>query len=112
MTKLSSSVSLGLGSHQRAPIFKPARKACKAELNVSVAMMLRQSVLIPVLLAALVALQGAAGQPTEADRIKACGKLKQDACRIVNACTFCRSKWGESMCFSANQIENLPAGKI
>ncbi|BDA43431.1 hypothetical protein COCOBI_04-4430 [Coccomyxa sp. Obi] len=35
--------------------------------------------------------------------------MKQDACRIVKACTFCRSKWGESMCFSANQVDGLPA---
>lgn len=42
--------------------------------------------------------------------IVACGSLSQDACHIVKACTFCRSKWGEAMCFAEEQVDRLPAG--
>lgn len=52
-----------------------------------------------------------AGQ-SNTDRIVGCGHLQQDACHIVKACTFCRSKWGESMCFAEEQVDRLPAGVL
>lgn len=47
---------------------------------------------------------------TEATRIKACGALNDAACRVVKPCTYCRSRWGESKCFAAEQVSTLPAG--
>ena len=48
--------------------------------------------------------------PTEQNRIQACGNLQPAACQIAKGCRFCRSRWGQSQCFSANQVSSLPGG--
>ncbi len=66
-----------------------------------------------LVLAAFLLLNSARGQvaePAEQDRIQACGGLQSEACQVAKGCRFCRSRWGQSQCFSANQVSSLPGG--
>ena len=48
----------------------------------------------------------------EQNQIMACSTLDGPACLVVKSCAYCRSRWGESKCISANQRSAMPAGEF
>ena len=48
----------------------------------------------------------------EQNQITACSTLDGPACLVVKSCAYCRSRWGESKCISANQRSAMPAGEL
>ena len=48
----------------------------------------------------------------EQSQIMACSTLDGPACLVAKSCAYCRSRWGESKCISANQRSTMPAGKF
>jgi len=49
-------------------------------------------------------------ESAEQNRILACGNLDASACQVAKGCRLCRSRYGQSQCFSANQVSSLPGG--
>lgn len=54
--------------------------------------------------------RGQVTDPAEQNRIQACGNLQPAACQLAKGCRLCRSRWGQSQCFSAMQVSSLPGG--
>ena len=56
--------------------------------------------------------RGQVTDPAEQNRIQACGNLQPAACQVAKGCRLCRSRWGQSQCFSAKQVSSLPGGMM